>query len=139
MLCKWPLMPQRLYGEWKHCPWSRRGIFQLLTSGSSCSQGWEHLPTSIGKHRACTCHLQHLQHPVCARPSLCSPKRVLDAVVMDGSSMKNVKVLESSLYLNILSENTPSRGRLGDGRIYSRSEIAISFTSILFRCPWPSS
>lgn len=57
----------------------------------------------------------------------------------DVHSTEDVQVLESSLYLNMLSENTLSGGRLGDGHIYNRSEIAISFTSILFGCPWPSS
>jgi len=51
---------------------------------------------------------------------------------MGGSSIKDAEVLESPLYLTILSQNTPSRGRLGDGHIHGRSEIAISFTSILF-------
>lgn len=95
----------------------------------------KHFPRSIGKHTARTRHLQHLD--TLSVPD--SPKRVLDAVVMGGSSINDIKVLESSFYLNILSENTLSRGRLGDGRVYSRSEIAISFTSILFQCPWPSS
>lgn len=58
------------------------------------------------KHTAHTCHLQHLQYSVCLTPCT-SQKRVLDVVGMGSSSIKDVQVLESSLYLNMLSENNP--------------------------------
>lgn len=44
-------------------------------------------------------------HPTTSAP----PERVLDTTVMGSSSIKDVKVLEPSLYLNTLSENTPHR------------------------------
>lgn len=42
--------------------------------------------------------------------------------------VKDVKALESSLYLSVFSENTPHGGRVGDDCIYGILEMAIRFT-----------